>query len=171
MILAIGNAGGNILDTIRRETKSTDLKAARYVYADLDKRDLHRQNMGNSLSVLLNYHNKSFPTEILDGIGKLVIVAGLGGETATKFTELAANAAKESGLKSVNVVATLPFKFEGEDRISCASLTAQRLSELEDVKTVIFNNADLMSKYSDLNFFNAFETADIEIMHLIESLA
>ena len=100
----------------------------------------------------------------------LVIVAGLGGKTATKFTALAATAAKDSGVKSVNVVATVPFHFEGENRISSAALAAQRLSELEEVKTVVFNNDDLMSKYPNLNFFNAFETADKEIMHIIENL-
>lgn len=169
MILAIGNAGGNIIDTIRRESKSTNLNASRHTYADCDECDLHRHNTDNSQSILLNYDNDAFPAEIFNGIAKLVIVAGLGGETGTKFTELAA-AAYESGVKSVDIVATVPLQFEGPDRISYATLAAQRLAELNDVKTVIFNNEDLMSKYSDLNFFNAFDTADIEIMHIIEKL-
>lgn len=94
-------------------------------------------------------------------------MSGLGGKTATKFTELVAIAANGSAVKSINVVATIPFHVEGENRISYASLAAQSLSELEDVKTEVFNNEDLMSKYPDLNFFNAFETADKEIMHII----
>ncbi|MBD5324919.1 MAG: hypothetical protein HDS02_08885 [Bacteroides sp.] len=170
MILAIGNAGGNIIDTIRREAKSSELKAAKYVYADCDERDLHRHNADTSQSTLLKNENEAFPAEIFKGVENLVIVAGLGGNTAAEFTELAAAAAKDSAVKSLIVVATMPFHFERENRISSATLAVQRLSELEDVKTVVFNNDDLMSKYPNLNFFNAFETADKEIMHIIENL-
>lgn len=170
MNLAIGNAGGNIIDTIRREAKNTDLKVPKYVYADCDEQDLHRHNTDNSQSILLNYNNEAFPAEIFDGIANLVIVAGLGGKTATKFAELAAVVAKKSGVKYVNVIAAIPFQFEGMDKISFATSAAQRLSELKDVKTILFNNEDLMNKYPDLNFFNAFDAADLEMMHIAANL-
>lgn len=124
MILSIGNAGGNIIDTLCREAKSTGLKASRYVYGDRDERDLHGHNAENSQSILLNYDNEVFPTEIFHGIEELVIVAGLGGKTATKFTELAAATAKDTGVQAINVVATIPFHFEGHDKISYAILAA-----------------------------------------------
>lgn len=44
MILAIGNAGGNIVESIRRDTKHAGLKDARYVFADCNVEDL-KKNM------------------------------------------------------------------------------------------------------------------------------
>ena len=39
MLLAIGNAGGNIVETIRKESENTALKEIRYVFADCDEND------------------------------------------------------------------------------------------------------------------------------------
>lgn len=97
-----------------------------------------------------------------------MIVSGLGGKTATKFTELAAIAAKDAGVDSVNVVATIPFIFEGDNRVRLATSAAQRLTEIAGVNVTVFNNEDLTAKYPDLNFLNAFELADKEIMQIIE---
>ena len=35
---------------------------------------------------------------------------------------------------------------------------------------IVFNNEDLMNKYLDLNFFNAFEAADLEMMDIAANL-
>lgn len=168
MLLAIGNAGGNMLETIRRETKHTALKDARYVFADCDANDLGKHD-AECATVLLDTGDESFPTDIFAGVEKLMIVSGLGGKTATKFTELAAIAAKEAGVDSVNVVATLPFIFEGETHKKLATSAAQRLAEIGGVNVAIFNNEDLLAKYPELNFFNAFDAADKEIMQIIEN--
>lgn len=118
MLLAIGNAGSNILETIRRETKHSALKDAQYVFADCDATDLSKHDADGCPSILLDSENESFPTDIFADIEKLVIVSGMGGKTGTKFTELAATSAKESGIDSVKVVATFPFIFEGETALN-----------------------------------------------------
>lgn len=169
MLLAIGNAGGNILETIRRETKHTGLKDARYVFADCDANDLDKHNAIECATILLDSESELFPTDIFVGIEKLVIVSGLGGKTATKFAELAVNAAKDAGVDCVNVVATIPFIFEGENRVKLATSAAKRLTEIGGVNITIFNNEDQLAKYSNLNFFNAFGAADKEIMQIIEN--
>lgn len=168
MILAIGNAGGNIVEAIRKDNKQDELNKARYVFADGDANDLSKHNAAECSIVHLEAESKSFPTDIFTDIGKLVIVSGLGGKTATIFTELAAIAAKDAGVDSVNVVATLPFIFEGENRVKLATSAAQRLTEIGGVNVTVFNNEDLLAKYPDLNFFNAFEAADKEILQIIE---
>ena len=170
MLLAIGNAGGNIIDTMRQKTGNAELKDAEYVLVDCEESDLSKHPSGDCKSILLDYNSDEFPVEIFDGIEKLVIVAGLGGKTATKYAELAATTAKVADVRSINAVVTLPFHFEGEERIGTATFVAKSLSELRDVKTIVFNNEDLMNKYPELNFFNAFETADLEIMHIVENL-
>lgn len=168
MLLAIGNAGGNILETIRRESKHTALKDARYVFADCDVSDLSKHDSDGCSSILLNFENMPFPTDIFENVEKLVIVSGLGGKTATKFTELAAMAAKDVGVGSVNVVSTIPFIFEGDNRVRLATSAAQRLAEIGGVNVSIFNNEDLLAKFPNLDFFNAFEAVDREIMQIIE---
>lgn len=168
MLLAIGNAGGNILETIHRETKHVALKDARYVFADCDATDLSKHDADGCSITLLDAGSETFPTDIFACVDKLTIVSGMGGKTGTKFTELAATAAKESGIDSVKVVATLPFIFEGENRIKLAVSAARRLAEIGGVNVTVFNNEDLPAKYPDLNFFNAFELADKEILLIIE---
>lgn len=100
----------------------------------------------------------------------ILVVVGLGGQTGTKFVKLAATAAKDAGVEDIKVVATIPFIFEGEDKVQYAVSAAQRLSAIGGLKLSVFNNDELMTKYPDLNFFNAFETADKEIGDIISKL-
>lgn len=171
MLLAIGNAGGNILETIRKGTKHTGLKDARYVFADCDANDLRKHKAEGCPTIHLDFGSESFPTDIFTGVEKLVAVSGLGGKTATKFTELAAIAAKDAGVDCVNIVATIPFIFEGLKRVKRATSAARRLAEIGGVNVTVFNNEDLTAKYPDLNFFNAFEAADKEISDIIANLS
>ena len=168
MVLAIGNAGGNIVETIRKETKYAGLKGTRYVFADCDESDLKKREAEDCKLILLNTDKDGFSGGIFDGIEKLVIVAGLGGKTGTKYAELAAKSAIDAGIASVNVIATLPFVFEGNNRINLASSSAQKLTDINGVNITILNNEELLAKYPDLNLFNAFEAADKEAMQIIE---
>lgn len=170
MILAIGNAGGNIVETIRKQTEHTRLKEAKYIFADCDESDLKKHEADDSQLILFDEEKYELPNGIFDGIEKLVIIAGLGGKTGTKYAELVAKSAIAAGIASVNVIATLPFVFEGDNRINLASSAAQKLTDINGVNVTIFNNEELLAKYPDLNFFNAFEAADKEIMQIIEDV-
>lgn len=169
-VLAIGNAGGNILESICMQKKNTSLEEICYVFVDSDENDLCRHKVDSCKNILIDKVDEVFPNDILCGVEKLVIVAGLGGQTATKFTELAIKTAKDAGVNTINVVVTLQFIFEGEIRVKLAKEAVQRLSEIEDVEIVIFNTEDLIVKYPDLNFFNAFETVDKEIKQVIKNI-
>lgn len=169
MILAIGNAGGNIVDVFRRDTKHIGLKDARYVFADCDEGDLKRHGSEGAI-ILLEHTNESFPERVFKDAGRLVIVAGLGSKTGTRFAKLAAQAAIDAGVGKVAVIATTPFIFEGENRVKAAVEAADSLAAINRLNVSVFNNEELMSKYPDLNFFNAFETADKEIGGIISNL-
>lgn len=170
MILAIGNAGGNIVEAIRRETKHAEMKKTQYVFADCNEDDLRKREAAGENIVLLDICSDSFPVDVFKDATKLIIVVGLGGQTGTKFVKLAATAAKDAGVEDIKVVATIPFIFEGEDKVQYAVSAAQRLSAIGGLKLSVFNNDELMTKYPDLNFFNAFETADKEIGDIISKL-
>lgn len=168
ILLAIGNAGGNITEAVRRNTKHDGLKNARYVFADCDESDLKKHDSESDI-VLLAHTNESFPKHVFKDADRVMIVTGLGGKTGTKFTELAARAAIDAGVGSVAVVATTPFLFEGENRVKTAVMASGRLAVIKGLNISVFNNEELMSKYPELNFFNAFQTSDKEIMQAVES--
>lgn len=170
MLLAIGNAGGNIVETIRKDSKNVALKKTQYVFADCDESDLKKREAENCKLIHLNTDKDGFSGKIFNGVEKLVIIAGLGGKTGTKYAELAAKSAIDADIASVNVIATFPFVFEGDNRINLASSAARKLTDINSVNVTIFNNEELLAKYPDLNFFNAFEAADKEIMQIIEDV-
>lgn len=165
MILAIGNASGNIIEKIRKQGELADTQC---VFVDSDEEDLKKREVEGVKIVHLDSCSDFFPADVFKDVTKLIIVAGLGGKTGTKLVELAAIAAKEAGVDSVKVVATLPFIFEGENHKKLATSAAQRLAEIGSVHVTVFNNEDLLVKYPELNFFKVFDAADKEIMHIIE---
>ena len=120
--------------------------------------------------ILLDAEKYELPGGIFDEIEKLVIIIGLGGKTGTKYIESAAKSAVDAGVRYVHVIATLPFVFEGNNRINLASSAAQKLTDINGVNITILNNEELLAKYPDLNLFNAFEAADKEAMQIIEDV-
>lgn len=170
MILAIGNAGGNIVEALRRDTKRAGLKDARYVFADCDVEDLKKHVTSECHIIPLDSDQTEFPNVDFKGIDKLFIVAGLGGITGTTFTELAASGAVSAGVKTVAVIATLPFCLEGEKRLNYAVSAARRINDIQNVRIFCLNNEDLHIKYPDLNFFKTFAMADKEVSDLLEQL-
>lgn len=171
LILAIGNAGGNIIDAIRGETKHGELRNAMFVFADSNEEDLEKREAAGVKIVHLDPYSDSFPADVFKDVAKLIIVVGLGGKTGTKFAKPAAIAAKEAGVEDIKVVATIPFIFEGDNRLQYAVSAAQRLSAVNGLKLSVFNNQELTMKYPELNFFNAFEAVDKEIINIISTLA
>lgn len=167
LLLAIGNAGGNILETIRKKTDNTILKNACYVFADSDRRDLKKHESKDCKLVLLNLNNYEFPESIFYGVKRLVIIAGLGGNTGTKFTEIIVRTAKHCNINNIFVFVTIPFIFEGEERVKRAMTSAGRIQDISKVHLVIRENEKLFHKYENLNFFNAFDAVDKDISRLI----
>lgn len=170
MFIAIGNAGGNIIEGIRRGTRHGELRNAMFVFADSNEEDLKKHKATGGKIVLLDSCSDSFPVDAFKDASKLIILGGLGGQTGTKFVELAAIAAKEAGVDEIKVVVTIPFIFEGDGKLQSAVSAVQRLSSIGGLNVSVFNNEELMTKCSNLNFFNAFETADKEIINVISTL-
>ncbi len=88
----------------------------------------------------------------------IFLTAGMGGGTGTGATPVIAKAAKEKGILTVAIV-TIPFRFEGPQRIKQAVDGISRLSEYVDSLLVI-DNEKLKEKHGDLELTNAFAKAD-----------
>jgi cell division protein FtsZ len=97
--------------------------------------------------------------EALEGNTKMVfITAGMGGGTGTGAAPVIAKATKELGILTVGIV-TIPFRFEGQQRINQAIEGINQLEEHVDSLLVI-NNEKLREIYGDLKLSEAFAKAD-----------
>jgi cell division protein FtsZ len=96
---------------------------------------------------------------VLQSNTKMVfITAGMGGGTGTGAAPIIAKAAKDLGILTVGIV-TIPFRFEGNVRISQALEGIAEMEKSVDSLLVI-NNEKLREMYGDLKLSNAFGRAD-----------
>jgi cell division protein FtsZ len=97
--------------------------------------------------------------EVLSANTKMVfITAGMGGGTGTGAAPVIAKAARELGLLTVAIV-TIPFRFEGQQRIEQAIHGINELQQYVDSLLVI-NNEKLREVFGDLKLSEAFSRAD-----------
>lgn len=93
-----------------------------------------------------------------DNTKMVFITAGMGGGTGTGAAPVIAKAAKDKGLLTVGIV-TIPFMFEGNDRINKALDGVEELQHQVDALLVI-NNEKLKDMFGDLKLSQAFAKAD-----------
>jgi cell division protein FtsZ len=86
------------------------------------------------------------------------ITAGMGGGTGTGAAPVIASVAKEMGILTVAIV-TIPFRFEGPERINQAIEGINQLKDHVDSLLVI-NNEKLREIYGNLTVSKSFEKAD-----------
>lgn len=104
-----------------------------------------------------------------DGTEMVFITAGMGGGTGTGAAPVVARLAKEAGMLTIGIV-TVPFMFEGEQKIIKALDGAKAMRQHVDALLLI-NNENLIELYPDLNFFNAFEKADDTLANAARSVS
>ena len=104
-----------------------------------------------------------------DGTEMVFITAGMGGGTGTGAAPVVAKLAKEANMLTIGIV-TVPFMFEGEQKIIKALDGAKAMREHVDALLLI-NNENLIELYPDLNFFNAFEKADDTLANAARSVS
>ena len=104
-----------------------------------------------------------------DGTEMVFITAGMGGGTGTGAAPVVAKLAKEANMLTIGIV-TVPFMFEGEQKILKALDGANAMREHVDALLLI-NNENLIELYPDLNFFNAFEKADDTLANAARSVS
>ena len=93
-----------------------------------------------------------------DDTRMVFITSGMGGGTGTGASPVVARVAREKGLLTIGIV-TIPFYFEGEEKINKAFAGADEMAKYVDALLVI-NNERLNDIYGDLDFLNAFGKAD-----------
>lgn len=95
---------------------------------------------------------------LTDDVKMVFVTAGMGGGTGTGGAPVVAGVAKKKGILTVGIV-TIPFFFEGMNKINSAIEGAARLQKNVDAMLII-NNDRLGTIYPDLDWAEAFSKAD-----------
>lgn len=95
---------------------------------------------------------------LTEDVKMVFVTAGMGGGTGTGGAPVVAGVAKDKGILTVGIV-TIPFFFEGMNKINSAIEGAARLQKNVDAMLVI-NNDRLGTIYPDLEWAEAFSKAD-----------
>ena len=97
--------------------------------------------------------------QIIDGADMVFITAGMGGGTGTSASSVVAEVAKKQGALTVGVV-SLPFSFEGPERMSTAQRGVAQLRQKVDTLIVAENDRLLRALKSNVSLDGAFRAAD-----------
>jgi cell division protein FtsZ len=172
-VIGVGGGGCNAVNHMYRK----GIKDVNFVVCNTDAQALHNSpvsvklQLGDALTEGRGAGSKAAVgreaalesldriTEVLSSNTNMVFVtAGMGGGTGTGAAPVIAGAAKEMGILTVAIV-TIPFRFEGPDRINQA---IEGINELKDHvdSLLVINNEKLREIYGNLTVTNAFEKAD-----------
>ncbi len=106
--------------------------------------------------------------ELLQDADMVFLTAGMGGGTGTGGIQVAADLCRELGILSVAVV-TLPFEFEGPDRMETALEWLEKLEDRVDTLIVI-PNQKLYELYSDITLVNAFAKSNEVLYNAVSGI-
>lgn len=172
-VIGVGGGGSNAVNHMYRK----GIQDVNFVVCNTDAQALHNSpvavklQLGDALTEGRGAGSKAeigreAAVESIDRIKEVLssntnmvfITAGMGGGTGTGAAPVIAGAAKEMGILTVAIV-TIPFRFEGPERISQAIEGISALKDHVDSLLVI-NNEKLREIYGNLKVSNAFEKAD-----------
>ena len=98
-----------------------------------------------------------------------IIVAGMGGETGTDVAPVVARIAREKEVTLTVGVVTIPFQFEGPQKILKALASVEEMRKYVDA-LFVFNNQHLTEIFNDLDQTNAFAKSDETLTTAVRSL-
>lgn len=172
-VIGVGGGGSNAVNHMYNK----GIKDVNFVVCNTDSQALHNSpvtvklQLGDALTEGRGAGSKSevgreAALESMDRIKEVIssntnmvfITAGMGGGTGTGAAPVIAQAAKEMGILTVAIV-TIPFRFEGPERINQAIEGINALKDHVDSLLVI-NNEKLREIYGNLKVSNAFDMAD-----------
>lgn len=183
-VIGVGGGGSNAVNHMF----SKGIKDVNFVVCNTDSQALANSpvtvkiQLGESLTEGRGAGNKpdigrEAALENLDDIKEVLskntrmvfITAGMGGGTGTGAAPVIAKTAKEMGILTVAIV-TIPFRFEGQQRIQQAIKGIDEIKQYVDSLLVI-NNQKLREIYGDLKLADAFARADDVLSRAAKGIA
>ena len=178
-VIGVGGGGGNAVNHMYRES----IQDVTFVNCNTDRQALcnspvpvHLQ-LGEGLGaggIPEVARKKAEESEdnirrmLNDGTKMSFITAGMGGGTGTGAAPVIARISKELGILTVGIV-TIPFQFEGFNKIDQALDGVEEMAKYVDALLVI-NNERLRQIYPDCSVLNAFAKADDTLNVAVRSI-
>ena len=117
-----------------------------------------------------NTDNMESLAELISDREHIIFIVGLGGNFGARMVQEFAAAIKNISGTTVHLIATLPFAFEGAERMKRAETALSRFKSLFG-KVVVLKNQDLFALANkDTTFADAFRLSDDKIAQYIEGL-
>jgi cell division protein FtsZ len=183
-VIGVGGGGGNAVAHMYKE----GIQNVTFALCNTDSQALIKSGvpvilqLGKETTKGLGAGNKPYVAKLAaeessDDIRKLLsdetqmvfITAGMGGGTGTGAAPVVAKIAKDMDILTVGIV-TIPFLFEGEDKILQALRGVEEIRKNVDALLVI-NNQRLIDIYGNLNIIEAFAKADSTLTTAARSIA
>lgn len=172
-VVGVGGGGGNAVDHMYKQ----GVEHVTYLLCNTDRQHLNRHSIPNKLCIgekvakglgvggkpelgkqAAEESREDIERALSDGTHMVFINAGMGGGTGTGAAPVIARIAKEMGILTIGIV-TVPFLFEGKDKILKALDGLDEMNKNVDAILVI-NNELLKEVYPDLSVNNAMKKAD-----------
>lgn len=139
-IIAVGNAGGNIADSIRKQ--GIGVADTKFVYIDAESDSLSSHGKEGDDYILLTDKAEAQLRAITPDADTIIITAGLGGITGSFCAPVVAGLMKKKNVETVIAMVSFPFPFEGEKKNRSAVVAIDVLKEVCD-RIIISPNGDL----------------------------
>lgn len=184
-VIGVGGGGGNAISKMFDDSNRID--GITYLLCNTDEQALDNSNvpdrlvLGPEISLGLGAGNipsrgkeaaeqsrSDIEDRLKDGTQMVFITAGMGGGTGTGAAPVIGRIAMDLGLLTVGIV-TIPFKFEGRNKVLQALNGVQELRKNVDT-ILIVNNEKLIEEYGDLSLDDAFDIADDTLCRAVRSI-
>jgi len=172
-VIGVGGGGINAANQMFFHIKDIN-----YVVLDSDSQQLNHSPIPNRVLLETTHgHDSHQVTEeneaaiislLSDNTRMAIIVAGMGGDTGTDAAPVVARIAHEECLLTVGIV-TIPFRFEGTQKIQRALAGVEWMRKNVDALFVIDNQC-LTEFFNDLDQANAFTKSDETLTTAVRSL-
>jgi len=183
-VVGVGGGGCNAISRMMRcRVEGVDLIAVNTDIQELKKTKAHQKiwigkEITKGLGTGMNFYlgrkaaerSKEKFVEILKDSDIVFITAGLGGGTGTGASPLLADIAKKIGALTVAVV-TLPFSFEGKERMRVAKIGLRQLKERVDTLLVVSNDKILRQVDQNTTLKTAFWNCDEILRQAVQGIS
>lgn len=183
-VIGVGGAGSNAVSRMMKcKVEGVDLIAVNTDIQDLKKTKAHQKiwigekttkGLGTGMNPRLGRkaveENREEVAETLKGSDIVFITAGLGGGTGTGVSPVLAEMAKKADALTIAVV-TLPFSFEGRQRIRIAKTGLEQLKEKVDTLLIIPNDKILTQVDQNTTLLAAFWNCDEILRQAVQGIS
>lgn len=182
-IIGVGGSGSNTIARMKKKhVTGVELIAVNTDVQDLRAKPSDRKiqigpmvtkglgaGMDPSLGRAAAEESKKVLEKAMAGADIIFLACGLGGGSGTGATPVIAHLAKEMGILTVAVV-TMPFSFEGEQRMRIALTGLEKLHPEVDTLLIVPNDKLLELANEKTSLVNAFALCDQVLNNAIQSI-